>query len=253
MNNAEAKFILHARRPNGADDQHPTMRPALDHAQRDPELAAWLAAQTRFDTAVAAGLQTITPPADLRAMILTGLAAQPAPRAWWRSPAILGLAAALAVACLLGAFGVVRWQTAPTTPTWVASPQLNALRDLARHETQGMHAAGVKAMMLGEFGRWLETPGQRLTVGLPLDFAALHKIGCRTLNVAGLDVIEICFQRDQQYHLYIARRSDFSTPGKSRPPTFAQQDGISTAEWMHGDLICLVTTAGDSAALKQIL
>lgn len=256
MNSDEAKFILQARRPNGTDDGTPAMRDALDQAARDPLVSDWLAKQQRFDGAVTQALRQVQPPADLRALILAGAALQTAPRAraWWRRPSWLALAASLALIATVATLSLVRPRPtdAPPSADYTASANIAALRDLALAESVGPHTSAVHADEIGELGRWLEAPGQRLTVGLPLDFDALKALGCRSLTVAGREVLEVCFVRDQVYHLYIARRSDF-TPGPDGSTEIARHNGLVVASWARDDLVHVLATKGDETALLALL
>jgi hypothetical protein len=261
MNSDEAKFILQARRPDGSDDQYPTMREALDQAARDPLLGEWLSKQERFDASVANALRQVQPPPDLRALILAGAAAQSTKRderAWWRRTPWLAMAASLTLIATLGTLAWVR--LTPSAPSMASfSDELPAnlatLRKLAFAETGGAHGKGVHADQVGDFGRWLETPGQRLTVGLPADFAGLQALGCRVLTVAGREVLEVCFKRDQVYHLYIARRSDFApaAQGDSTSPEILIKDGMAVATWTKGDMIHVLAANGDALVLDAIL
>lgn len=261
MNSDEAKFILQARRPNGSDDQTPTMREALDQAARDPLLGEWLSKQERFDASVANALRQVQPPTDLRALILAGAAAQSTKRdarAWWRRTPWLAMAASLTLIATLGTVAFIRLNPSGTSVaghTESMPANLATLRELALAESAGMHGDGVHADQIGDLGRWLETPGQRLTVGLPVDFAGLQALGCRTLTVAGREVLEVCFQRDQVYHLYIARRSDFApaAQGDSTSPEILIKDGLAVASWTKGDLVHILAAKGDDSVVSSLL
>ena len=87
MTNEEAKFIMQAYRPNGADALDVTFKASLEQSKRDASLGKWLEVQQAFDMAVAAKFRTIEPPAELRARILTGAhVSRPSARIWWRQP-----------------------------------------------------------------------------------------------------------------------------------------------------------------------
>ena len=200
MKTEEACFILQARRPGGADDDTPLVRSALAQAARDPLLGEWLAREARWDAAVSRAVGQVRVPAELRALILAGAAAQAQPvRRWWLHPAALGLAAALAVVASVA--GIWLRPTA-SVGSGDASVKLasgdgarGALRTLARHETRGEHPPGVHADVIGEVGRWLETPGRRITGGLPVDFDTLRALGCRSFKLGGKEVLEVCLGR----------------------------------------------------------
>lgn len=261
MNSDGAKFILQARRPDGSDDQTPTMREALDQAARDPLLGQWLGKQERFDTTVANALRQVQPPTDLRALILAGAAAQRprrSERAWWQRTPWLAMAASLALIMTLA--GVTWVRLTPSTGSFAGHPEsfsasMATLHELAFTESAGMHADAVHADEIADFGRWLETPGQRLTVGLPVDFAGLQALGCRTLTVAGREVLEVCFKRDRVYHLYIARRSDFAPTarGDATNPEILVQGGLAVATWTKGNLVHILATQGDRSVFNALL
>jgi hypothetical protein len=254
MTHDEARFLLTARRPGGADDAAPPLREALEQAARDPALSAWVAKEQRFDGAVAAALRSVAPPPALRAQILAGAAAQPRSAVWWRKPVWLAMAAAATVGIGLAILGVVRFRPSGTPPADTLAHvdhhvlRAHALRDL----TEG-HETAVYAHDVGELGRWLENPAQRLTVGLPLDFEGLRRAGCRTLTIAGREVLEVCFTRGEMFHLYIARRSDFPAPENLRLPDVVARDGLASAVWTSGDLVYVLAAAGDQRTLRAVL
>jgi hypothetical protein len=64
MDNEEAKFILRAYRPNGADAGDAKFCAALEQAKRDPELARWFERELALDKTVAGKVRAITPEAN---------------------------------------------------------------------------------------------------------------------------------------------------------------------------------------------
>ena len=80
MTNQDAKLVLSAYRPNGADARDPFFEQALQQAKRDPELMEWFEKQRAFDCVMVAKLRTIEPPAGLNSQILAGLRAIRVPR-----------------------------------------------------------------------------------------------------------------------------------------------------------------------------
>ena len=80
MTNQDAKLVLSAYRPNGADARDPFFEQALQQAKRDPELMEWFEKQRAFDRVIVAKLRTIEPPAGLNSQILAGLRAVRVPR-----------------------------------------------------------------------------------------------------------------------------------------------------------------------------
>lgn len=245
MNNAEAKFILQAYRPNGADAGDPTFSAALDQTQRDPGLGQWFAQAQIFDTAISTKLSQIQPPAGLREAILAGGRATTSGRdrqSWWRQPV---LAAAASVAVLLAA-SMAFWPK-PSA----ASPTLGdlAMADAQHSETHGGHGeeTGVLQAALNE-------PTTRLGQSLPVNFAALRKAGCRTVSFSGHEVLEVCFKRDGAwFHCYIARCADFPTLVAAVTPALADRSNISLATWRDASLLYVVVSKTGRANLEKLL
>lgn len=254
MTHDEARFILQARRPHGADDAVPPMAEALAVAGRDPALGAWLAREEKFDGTVTHALRQVAPPAALRAAILAGVAAQETNTPWWRRPTWLALAASVALVAGAFAFGPFSFSPVKSGVLAATAPlTIEQLHELAVADTRNPHSEAVPARLLGELGRWLENPTQRLTVGLPFDFPALQALGCRHLSLAGRDILEICFERDQTYHLFIARRQDFTPESLAHEPVLLAQDDMSTAVWTRGDLIYVLAAKAGTDSLTQLL
>jgi len=247
MSPDEVKNTLAARRPDGRDDADPVIAAALAAARRDPALAALAERERASDAALAAALRDIAPPAVLREAILVGRApAAPvlAPVVWWRSARGLALAAGLALVAGLGV-----WQTLPR-----ATPDLATLAATARAEYATPEHA---PLVLGGGGRLRELladPARPLTAGLDLDFAQLRAAGCRRLQIAGIEVLEICFMRGEtdEYHLYIARRGALA-PARLDGPLIASTDGVATATWTDAEHAYVLLIKDDPAKLRAVL
>lgn len=255
MNNEEAKFILHAYRPDGSDAGDPAFHAALEQARRDPVLEKWFAAQQAFDRAVCARLGGVAPPSDLREAILTGArfgAIEEAPtgggspadqrrRSAW--PAWLGLAAGLAV---LLAVGLALWPKEAEA----RSPLLDfALDDTLRQAQHGQHGREV-----AEFQALLGGADTRLTDSLTVDFESLRRTGCRTVYFDGRPVLEVCFNRDGKwFHCYIARVNDFPAVAPRLRPTFRDEAGASAVAWADGNYIYIVASKAGRQALETLI
>jgi hypothetical protein len=235
MNNAEAKFILQGYRPNGADAPDATFAAALAQAQKDPALAEWFAKQQAFDAAVSAKLGHIAAPADLRAAILAGgrvTAAGVPARSWWNRPAWMAMAAGVAV---MFAAGLALW------PKQAVAFNEFALADAKLSSTHGGMGGPIDTLQA-----ILSQPNTKLGQKLPLDYAALHGTGCRTVAFQGRDVLEVCFSRNGAwFHCYIAKAADFPGLGLGSTPTLADKGGASIASWIDaGHVIVVVSKAG---------
>lgn len=137
MDNEEAKFILRAYRPNGADAGNAVFCAALEQVRKDPELARWFQREQALDKAVAERMHATVVPASLRDAILTGAKVSGVRResARWRQP--VWLAAAASVVLMLGlAAGV--WMKTDRRSEWERFGQF-AASDLMRAENHDGH------------------------------------------------------------------------------------------------------------------
>lgn len=85
MNSVEARLILSAYRPNGADANDSVINEALEFARSNPETRAWFGEQLALDRPVVAALQQLPVPRNLLEELLAGvricLSSHP-PRRW---------------------------------------------------------------------------------------------------------------------------------------------------------------------------
>jgi hypothetical protein len=246
MNNVEAKFILQGYRPNGADAGDATFCAALEQTKQDPALHEWFAREQAFDSAISAKLAQIQVPAGLREAILAGgrvTAPNTTRRSWWRHPALLAVAACIAVVFVT------------TFALWpkpaVAREELTtfALDDTLYNKAHGGHGAEAGALQA-----FLGQPTTRLGGSLPVDFAALRKAGCRAVNLNGREVLEVCFKRNGTwFHCYIAQRTDFPGMTANAAPALVEKKGAGVAAWSDASRLYVVVTASGNAALEKLL
>jgi hypothetical protein len=248
MNNEEARFILGAYRPDGRDADDPTFGPALGQAETDPQLRQWFERQRKFDAALAGKLQQIAPPPGLREAILTGSRvsgrARPTRASWFR-PTWLAAAAALAI---LAALGVVL-RPANQRPSGSELAAF-ALSDLASaHDDHVARPPTLAAVQTALASARLPLPGS-----LNLNLDELRQQKCRSVQLGGRELLEVCFQRDGSwFHVYVGRRQEFA-PGELDPKALMQVQGqfASTAWADRNHVYALVTRAG-AAALRRVI
>jgi hypothetical protein len=241
MNTEEAKFILSAYRPNGADTADAAFGDALRMAGDDPHLGAWFSQSRAHDAAAAAKLRQIAPPAGLREAILAGARVSNA-RA--RGGFGWGWAAGLAAAAVL-AFGVFSMR-APVRDQ--ANPSAFggfAINDMVygRHGSHGEASSALIAQ--------LQTKGAGMPAPESIDFDKLKSTGCRTLSFAGHDVMEVCFARDgTEFHFYMARREGSE---EAEGPSFVSEAAGSAAVWSDSRFTYALATTAGVEALHRLL
>ena len=244
MKTEEAKFILSAYRPDGSDSSDPAMEEALRMVGGDPVLAAWFERSRSHDRAVAHKLRQIAPPKDLRETILAGVRAGQSQRrsgmgwAW-----IGGLAAAASLA-----IGVI-WVRAPVPKdTGTAALAEFAINDMVvgKHGGRGEPSAALIAK--------LQTVGAKMPGADTVDFEKLKDTGCRTLNFAGHDVMEVCFAREGvEFHFYVTRREGPVANSVAEGPSFLVQAAGAAAVWSDARFdYALATTAGIQTLRKLL-
>lgn len=245
MNHHEAKFLLRAYRPNGRDANDPVFADPLHQAAQDPGLSAWLEREQAFDSAVAAKLATIQPPAGLRDAILAGARASQPRRRWWTHP--LWLAVAASVALLLSF--TVRWRFASTPLPTARDLATFAIDDVAKTYATHLHSLALEGAQAQLANSVLPLPDH-----LALNFDELKQKGCRTVRVAGREVFEICFKREGHwYHLYAARVDDFA-PGTAEVKSQLTTKGqFAATAWKDSRHVYALVAGAGTEALQHLL
>ena len=234
MKKDEAKFLLRAYRPQGADAQDPAFAEALAAARNDPELAAWLAAEEAFDATLAGKLREITPPAGLEEAIIAGIrASEPAARPLRKiSPLWFGLSMAAGIALVT----VATFQLSRTR-----SLSDNGLAAMAIHDLATAHDQheGSPPRLAPVFAQLTAAP-LPLPAHLEINLNELARDRCRTVNLGSWQAYEICFQREGiWFHLYAGRADTF--PGQLPDATAAAAHAVSKGPfsaiaWRSGDV-----------------
>ena len=240
----EAKFILSAFRPDGSDAGNATFCDALRMAGDDPMLKGWFAQSRAHDGAVAAKLKQIAPPEGLREAILAGVRVSD-PRGsnglgWgW----IAGLAAAAAV--VIGVFSA----RAPVRPESGTTALAGfAISDML-NERHGGSGEPASALIAG-----LQVKGARMPAAEQIDFEKLRETGCRTLNFAGHDVLEVCFVREGTvFHFYVTRRDGPLGNSVAKGPTFVSEAAGAAAVWSDTRFDYAVASTAGAEALRRLL
>ncbi|MFI5336717.1 MAG: hypothetical protein ACHQ5A_08030 [Opitutales bacterium] len=245
MKNEEAKFILSAYRSGGADAGDATFGAALAQARSDPMLGAWFEFEQKFDRLMTAKLGAVTPPAGLREAILTGArvsSVPPSVRPWWQQT--LWMASAAGLALLLTVGSLLLWPARADARELARFAMLDTAEKGMQHHGSGDDNAALQAA--------LQNPASHLRNGVSVDFARLSATGCRTLQFAGHDVLEVCFQRNGTwFHCYIVRRADFSHA--TADPEFCTEGHVCCASWTSAEHIFIVVSTAGTSALKQLL
>ncbi len=245
MSQDSAKFILGAYRPDGRDAGDPAFGAALAEAGRDPALQAWFEKDQLFSSLARAKIREVAAPADLRAAILAG-ARFSRRTPWWKRRFTLALAAMFA---LLLALAPLEWRlvrpgfskTLPEFAVNFASRGFIGLR------------FGKPGNDLEVLQSWLASRHAPLPAKIPAGLAQLAALGCRTVDFQGKNISVICFEREREYHLFIARREDFPGIPDNPQPLYATQRDWGSATWTDRDHRYVLVSSAGVGAIKSLL
>ena len=252
MDNDQAKLILQAYRPNGADAADPFFADALEQARVDPALARWLASQQAFDQKMMEALAAIAPPAQLKESIILTQRVMPFPKrveAAGRNRAIFAIAASIALLLVIGAIlGITRFRQLQSAPSLASIT--TAVLDLKRHDQITLGDMNSDPARLRA---WLAERGAPSDFTVPPGLAGVPAIGCQSYRIDGAKVSLVCFAYGpkQIVHLFIIRRDAVSdSPASSKPEIHSNGD-VAYAAWTQGDMSYILTGNQVSADVLQ--
>ncbi len=225
MDKNEAKIILQAYRPTGADAADPHFAEALKLAQEDAELKAWFEEQQAFDLTVSAKLRKAPVPADLRASILAGRKVLPAP-IWRRRPAAL-LAAVAAMLMLLAVPFVLQTRN---------TPQFTDFKQDGMAFLDTLNKLDMSSKDHEAIREWLAVNGGHRQFSLPTQLGAKPSLGCRVFEWKGNKVTLICFNttvsnKFEEVHLLVIDEKAFRNRPPEGKPLLEHNGEWDTASW----------------------
>jgi Protein of unknown function (DUF3379) len=243
MNQHEARFLLRAFRPSSTDAKDPVFADALAEAEKDPTLKAWLDNESAFDRAMGAKLREIQPPAGLREAILAGSRVSQKPKARWKNPVWLAVAASIAITCAI----TLRFRP--------SGPSAQDFAEYAMHELATTHNSdhsrrpeltGLQALLTRSS---LPLPGN-----IKINADELRRLGCRTVSFAGHDAFEICFERGGNwYHLYAMRVEDFSRGAADAKSLMTTKGHFTATAWKDAQFAYALVTYDGPDALRRLI
>jgi hypothetical protein len=248
MDNPKAKLRLSVYRQTGADAQDPFFSEALQQAEKDPALRAWLADQQAFDSQFTAALAGVSAPPEGRALIEATMMRRPS--RWSRGWRPLALAASVAVLITLSASW---WRDRTLT-----LPPEASVAELARNLSENHLSLGLMSSDYSALRTWLTEKKGPLPEALPPGLAHYGLIGCQAWETTRGKISLICFVDGNKgvYHLYVfeARRDGQALPGVGEPHLRREGDW-AFALWQEGDRTHALGARGDArmeAALRAL-
>ena len=240
MKRPDAQFILSAYRGCGEDASNPEFREALQLAETDADLGAWLDREKTIDRLMLEKLLTVAPPVGLRDRIWLG--AQVSRRSVWsRATRWMALAAALLIFSIMGSY-------------YIHSNARTELANFAVDYANKGIGLQKESGNLSLLTSWLAEQKLPVPANIPERLAALEKLGCRKVSFQGRDVSVICFAKDgKEYHLFVSSRM--------REPLFALLSGRklvdagkwSAAAWSDASHDYVLASTGDRTSIERLL
>ena len=250
MDSREARIILALYRPGSVDAADAQMAEALEAAQRDPELAAWLEQHCAVFNAIRGKLREIPVPADLKRRIILG---KPAPRRIIPFPApVRYLAAAAAVAALIAVASF--WFSTP--PENIADTfRRRMAAKIARGYDMNFHAADQDKMRAEFIAR--QAPVDYV---LSPNLKRLPGLGGAVFLFENHQVEMLCLYdgadaqgKKNKLWLFVTGKSSIpNAPLPGRTEMIPEGDYM-TATWTAGDKVYLLALVGDTKAVQKYL
>jgi hypothetical protein len=261
MNRDEAKLILQSYRPGGQDAADSHFAEALALAKIDSDLAAWFAAEQKFDARVSGGLQKVRVPAQLKKEIRARQKKSQSPKEsflskslisiWWRnlflrqSPVAWGFAALILVVLSLTIF----WKKPDASFVNYSTQMVNtAMID--------KHHIDAKADDAKQALAWLSAHRGENNLVLPPTFISKNgSVGCRVLDWHGQKISMLCYILKNSAHVdvFVAEANMFPDAPTQDQPQFASRGGMPTASWTHDGKVYLAVSHSDETILKNLL
>lgn len=253
MNANEAKKILLRFRPGTVDADEPDVAEALAQAGSNPELAQWLAAQLAQQEALRVQFARITPPAALRAQIVSEYAAarRRTAVAWMGWVAV----AAVVVFCLSLA---VYWRPLPGP---VAGDALAVFQSQMVRLATGGYAMDLATNDLAPVRAYLAARHAPADLSLPAPLQHALVAGCAVTDWHGAGVSLICFRTGRplppgtaaDLWLFVVDQAAITNAPASGPPQIAKVNRLATATWTDGRRLYFLGVAGPEADLRRYL
>ena len=251
MNVNEAKIVLLSYRPETVEAADPQIAAALALAQRDPELARWLADQSAQREALRAQFRRLPAPAGLKEQIISEQAARE--RLDHRRSRLT--AAALVGIILL----------AGLTMFWTLSHPREDMLEAYRNQMVGIALNGYGMDFLTnnptELRAYLAQHQAPADYVLPASLQKAAVVGCAVQGWQQQKVSMLCFRtgrplpanQSSDLWLFVVPRALIKDAPESGQPRFATVNGLITAVWAQGDEVYLLGTAGAESVLQQFL
>ncbi len=253
MTPQQAKQILLPFRPWLKNDHDAEVVEALALCQRDAELARWFENHCAVQNAIHARFNQVPLPEGLKEQILSEYKSRVVVP-WWRQPATLATAAALAILVALGSL-------------WLATPQPSSEEvNFAAYRSRMVRTAlrtygmDLETNDVAQIRTYLAQHQAPADYVLPKNLEPTPSVGCGVLKWQDQPVAMVCFRTGKplapgvksDLFLFVIDRKALPDLRATNLPEFASVNKLATASWIEGEKVYLL--AGfDEASLRRRL
>lgn len=246
MTSREAREILLRYRPGTGDEDDREVRGALTQAARDPELAAWLDEQRRFQQGVRDGFRSVEVPAGLREQILSEKRSH---FHWLRSRRVLmGVAASVAALVLVG---ISLWLgSGPDEEARFATFRSRMVKTVLRGYAMDLETQDVRAIR-----NYLGTNSAHADWRSPPGLEVAPVMGCAVLPWRNHPATMICYGSGgrPKMWLFIVDADSLPDPPAAVRPVVETVNRLTTVSWSaDGRTYVLASEAEEAEDLLKL-
>lgn len=230
MNHDQAKEVLLLYRPGTTDSLDPAVAEAIDLARQDKELSTWFEKHQAFQQAMRAKLRQIEAPEHLKAAVLAETKII-RPPIWRQHP--VWLAAAAAVALLLGYFGFLQRSNVPD--------HFSDYRNMMVAKAEGQYGMQWETGDMSELRKHFAQQGAPSDYRLPQGLEKSQLLGGLKLSWRMHPVAMICFRHTDNKPVWLFVIDKEAV--KDAPPgqEVNKVDRFQTVTWTGGNRIYVLT------------
>jgi hypothetical protein len=251
VTNEEAKQILSAYRPGGADASDPVFERALEQAKRDPELAAWFKQERESDADLARVFQSIPVPEAAKRSLLTLARVKPEGKRtffWgWTTAVAAGVALVLGITMLLMPY------LRPAPEVTLQQPDSIGVVELAGLARAAM-PLDFRGESVPELRAWLAGRGAPAPGTLSEALTSLSAVGCRVFSDEHGNAISLlCLKKDGQLvHLFVVE-GDARRALAMAEKEWISQDGWTAYCWSDEDRAYVLLSPAPPGELEELV
>jgi len=243
MERSQVQSILAAWRPDLPAKADPEVHAALEAAQNDPVLSAWLDQHSRFQREIMQSLRQCPVPKDLARQILERHKVAPAP--FHRRPSHWLALAACLIAVLIGLWAFVPFESGNDFHTFRRRMVRAALREY-RMDIETPNLDAIRAFLAQS-----KAPSDfELTPGL----SRLRPVGAGALSWQSGQTAMVCLDggADGMLYLFIVPQGELrgSTPGQ---PELTRVNRLATGTWSKSGKTYVLASSASLEAIRKYL